>query len=164
VTASIPEVFEERARAVLADHSQLNPSWSAISEGEGRELVIPKQEDSGFDVVVWAETYGLHVFADDWHSGPWEPVPSDPRPLTEQVFQLCDEFLGFVRTLLSEDASLAVHYARGRPFRWVLTYETESGPESETCALIIFNYFGSRSVRTFRNRHLPRRYDAATRL
>jgi hypothetical protein len=155
---SIPEVFERQARAVLAEHPELAAQWSVISKGAGRQLFIPKSEPSGFDITVQAETYGLYPFAGDWHGAPWELSPRDRRSIKTQIDDLCAEFLGFVRTMLSTDATLYVHYSNDRPYRWVLSYETEIGPDTEECGQIVYNYFGKRRVETLRNRHLPTRY------
>ena len=139
VNMTIPEVFERHARAILAAHPELKPRWSASSNGDGRELFIPKRDSSGFDVTVRAETYGLYPLAGGWHGAPWEPARDDPRPLDPQVDELCVQFLGFIRTLLSVDAILKVHYSRRRPYRWVLEYETElAGIAALFCGLITF--------------------------
>jgi hypothetical protein len=158
---TIPEVFEREARAAFAVHPNLSPRWSVISNGDGRQLLMPRRESSGFDVGVQAETYGLYPFAGEWAGAPWEPAPGDPRPLDQQIDDLCVQFLGFIRTLLSVDATFTVHYSAGQPYRWVLEYETELGRESEACGLFIYNYFGKRRVETLQNRHLPGRYHAA---
>jgi hypothetical protein len=157
---SIPEEFERQARAVLANHPDLHVRWAEISKGRGRELFIPKQDSSGFDVRVQAEEYGLYPFADDWHGAPWELSAADSRPVSKRVRELCSEFLGFVRTMLSVDATLHVHYAGRRPYRWVLSFETELGRESEEFGLLFYNYFGKRRLEPRQNRHLPSRYNA----
>ena len=131
-----------------------------ISNGLGRELFIPKQDLSGFDVIVQAETYGLYPFAGEWHGAPWELSPNGHRPRDQQIEELCVQFLGFIQTLLSADSILEVHYTGRLPFRWVLEYETELGPEAETCGLLVYNYFGKKRMEILQNRHLPGRYVA----
>ena len=155
---SIPEEFERQARAVLAGHPELGVRWSTISSGRGRELYIPKREPSGFDIVVQAETYGLYPFAGDWHGVPWELSSKDSRPIEDRIAERCSELLGFVRTLLSVDAALHVHCAGRRPYKWILSFETESGRESEECGLLFYNYFAEKRIESLQNRHLPSRY------
>lgn len=158
---TLPEAFEHHARAILADHPALNARWKTISKGVGRELLIPKRDSTGFDVRVEAELDGLYPFAGAWHGAAWELSPSDTRATDTRTAELCVEFLGFIRTLLCEESSLRVHYAGRWPFKWELFYETEDGRQSETCGLLLFNYFGRRSVQEFENHHLPRRYAVA---
>ena len=116
-------------------------------------LLLPAASQSGFEVRVECETYGLHVYADGWHGTPFEmgAVSSTPEATAENC-------LGFVRTLLSEDSSLLVTYAGSKPIRWQLRYKTDVGEEQEEVGLLVFNFLAPRTQRTLVNRHLPPRY------
>lgn len=127
--------------------------WENLQGGDKKRLTIFKQRDTGFDVVVECETYGLYPFAGDWHGPAWEPM-------NERLDELCDEFMGFVRTLLCMDSKLQVMKAGGKPYKWSLTYRTEDGVETQTTGLFLFNYFGPRSKQVLQNDHLPLRYAA----
>lgn len=146
---SLPDAFERNARTIFDEYPTIMTKWESTRHG-GRRLTIYKIDESGFDIAVQAETYGLYPYAGDWHGPAWDSGTS-----TEE---LCREFLGFVRSLLCEDSSLEVKYAGSRPFKWILSYPTEQGRESYEMGLFIVNYFGKRSSRIFRNRHLPPRY------
>ena len=150
---ALVEAFETRARAVLVGYPQLAHRWEDIDKWRGRRLSIPKAEESGFDVSVAAYPNGLYAYAGPWHSPAWDGCAPG-----ESVDAMCEEFLGFLRTLLCEDAALAVDYAGGSPYRMRLHYQTEQGGESSVTGQLFFNYFGKRSQKFFRNRHLPRRY------
>ncbi len=147
----LPAVFERYARNVLSQESGLRHEW-ATSPDKSR-LVIPRANETGFTVEVQAQTYGLYAFAEGWHSSAWELTSRK-----ETYENLCTQFLGFVRTLLSRDAWLEVRYAGRTPYRWTMTYGVEGGAESESTGLLFFNYFGRRSARVLQNDHLPARY------
>lgn len=146
---SLPEVFERYASELLSGDSRIRTKWESI-KGNGKRLTIYKIDESGFDIVVDAETYGLYPYAGDWHGSAWDWGTS--------YDELCREFMGFVRTLLCEDSSLEVRYAGSWPYKWILSFPTEVGRESLETGLFFFNFVGKRSRRIFKNRHLPARY------
>ena len=151
----LPAIFREYTLPILSENPTLNASWA------GKTLTIPRQNASGFDVIVEAETYGLYPFVrildfrSVWHGVPWEPGPAFPNP---DYLELCEQFMGFVRSLLCEESKLEVHIAGTTPYKWTLKYPTEHGIESETMGVLFFNYFGKRSTKSYQNRHLPVRY------
>lgn len=109
-----------------------------------------QKDETGFDVVVEAETYGLYPFAGDWHGPPWE--------MTETSEVLCKEFMGFILALLCEDSMFEVRYAGKKPYEWILTYPTGNGLHSFETGGFPFNFFGEKSTRPYKNCHLPARY------
>jgi hypothetical protein len=151
VDASLPDTFFRMAKAVLDGNPQISHQWSSGHRGK-RTLSIPKADDRGFDVTIECETYGLYPFADGWHGAPWDI--NTPKMSVEEI---CQDCLGFVRSLLCADAKLTVHYSNNRPFRWVLTYPFGGRPVSDRAGLFLFNYFGRRTTGEFQNHHLPRR-------
>jgi hypothetical protein len=152
MAATLADIFFELARAGLAGYPQLAHEWTSGPRGK-RTLRIPKADSSGFDVTIECEPNGLYLQAGDWHGAPWDA--NTPGFSDTQVAEQC---MGFVRTLLSSDASLTVRYAGGRPYKWLLRYPTEGAPVLEEMGLLFYNYFGRRETREFRNRHLPPRY------
>jgi hypothetical protein len=147
----LPVAFERYARDVLARENRLRHEW-ATSPDKTR-LIIPRANETGFTVEAQAETYGLYAFAEGWHSAAWELTSQK-----ETSEDLCSQFLGFIRTLLSPDAWLEVRYAGHTPYKWTMTYGVEGSVEAESTGLLFFNYFGRRSVKVLQNEHLPARY------
>lgn len=146
---NLPLVFEQHASEIMASHPGLRAKWE-VTKTSGRRLTIDKQDESGFDVVVDAETNGLYPYAGDWHGPAWD--------LNGNCEELCQGFMGFIRSLLCDDSRLEVSYAGSRPYKFVLTYPTEGGFESSEPGLFFFDYFGKRTTQIFQNRHLPPRY------
>src|SRR5918995_5298045 len=95
----LPAVFERYVRDVLARQNCLRHEW-ATSPGKSR-LIIPKANETGFTVEAQAETYGLYASAEGWHRAAWELTSQK-----ETSEDLCSQFLGFIRPLLSSDAWL----------------------------------------------------------
>lgn len=147
--ARLSVAFEEYASQILSRHPEVQAKWEA-SRGGGRRLTIFKKDESGFDVVIDAEDYGLYPYAGEWHGPAWD--------LNGSCEDLCVEFMGFVRSLLCQDSKLEVFYAGSSPVKFVLTFPTEVGEESLETGRFFFNYFGKRSSKAFQNRHLPVRY------
>lgn len=148
----LPTEFERFAKRLTAQHPELSIKWESIARS-GKRLTIFKKDESGFDVVVEAEPYGLYPYAGDWHGPAWDLISKE-----ETYGELCEQFMGFIRSLLCEDSQLEVRYAGSWPYRWLLTYPTEDGFKTEETGLFIFNYFGARSRRVLQNHHLPPRY------
>ena len=146
VSESIPDTFARRANDVLSREPSVVYRW----DRPGR-LVFPKQCEGGFEVAAEAETYGLYAFAEGWHSGAWDTPGLTPDMLVV-------EFLGFLRTLLSSDAHLDIHYAGRTHAKWVMHYRVEQGWETDTTGMLFFNYFGKRRVVSLQNTVLPPRY------
>ena len=146
----IPQTFERLANEALSKERGLIHRWEGSSLRR-RRLVLPRQCEDGFEVAAVAETYGLYAFAEGWHSGAWDTPGLTPESLVV-------DFLGFLRTLLSPDARLDVHYAGRTRSKWIMHYRDESGWQADTTGVLIFNYFGKRTVVTLQNTVLPPRY------
>ena len=65
----LPLMFERCARQILSGYPELRTQWKDLN-GKGKQLTICKKDETGFDVVVQAETYGLYPFAGDWYGPP----------------------------------------------------------------------------------------------
>ena len=150
----LPTIFEKYAKETLASSPEIEAKWEIRDSGDKKILTIKKQHSLGFDVVVECETYGLYPYAGEWHGPAWELGSSD-----ETFLDLCEQFMGFIRSLLCEDSKLEVRYAGSKPYKWILTYPTEEGAEFLETGLFFYNYFGNKSSKVFQNRHLSRRYE-----
>ena len=93
------------------------------------------------------ETYGLYPYAGEWHGAPWDVTVWPPVALAHAVTE-------FLKTVLSRDSTLQVHYSNDRPFKWVLHYRDEGQRVSDEMGLLYFNWFGRRTTRTFQNEWL----------
>jgi hypothetical protein len=151
MSASLPDTFFEAAQRVISSHPTLAHEWTSEPSGK-RTLKFPASIPSGFDVVIQAETYGLYPYAGDWHGAPW-----DANTPKMSLAEICEDCLGFVRSLLCADSLLKVCYSNERPYRWVLSYLFGGRQVHDRTGLIVFNYFGRRSTRTFQNEYLPPR-------
>ena len=151
---NLPILFERYARGILDEYTTIQAKWDSTNQG-GRRLTIFKVDESGFDIMVDAETYGLIPYAGDWHGPAWESSVGTK--------DLCEQFMGFVRSLLCADSTLEVRYAGTWAFQWILTYPTEGGFESYETGIFFYNYFGKRRSRILQNQHLPPRYSIQKR-
>ncbi len=150
---SLPETFFRMASTRLSEYPDLHHQWSGPERDGKRVLRIPKIDDSGFDVTIECETYGLYPFADGWHGAPWD-APHDSKTTNEAV---CEDCFGFLRSILCPDASLTIWYTSGKPYKWILSYLWNDTWINHKTPSLFFNYFGRREKRVFQNRHLPRR-------
>ncbi len=150
----LPTIFEKYAKEILAKSPEIETEWEIRNGGDKKILTIKKLDSSGFDVVAECETYGLYPFAGEWHGSAWELWPGD-----ETLLDLCEQFMGFVRSLLCEDSKLEVRFSGSKPYKWVLTYPIEEGTEFQETGLFFYNYFGKKSSKVFQNKHLSRRYE-----
>ena len=152
--AALPEQFFQYASEKFAEHPDLLHHWSGPDAKGKRVLRIPKQEESGYDVEIQCETYGLYPYAEGWHGAPWDAnTPSTNPP------ELCANCLGFVRSLLCPDASLTVSYTGGKPYKWALSYPIGNTRTIDRTGFLLFNYLGRRTSRVFKNHHLPSRHE-----
>jgi hypothetical protein len=148
---ALVDAFRRLADERLLQSPGVAHEWSTSSNRI--VLLLPPSSPEGFEVRVECESYGLYVHAEGWHGAPFGLGSLTVTP--EATAENC---LGFVRTLLSADSSLTVRYAGAKPFKWVLSYATDSGVEREEMGLLVFNYLGRRSTRTLQNGQLPTRY------
>ena len=151
MSVSLPDTFFEMAQRIIARYPALAHQWTSEPSGK-RTLRFPAISSTGFEVVIQAETYGLYPYAGEWHGAPWD---SNTPKMT--FADICEDCLGFVRSLLCADSSLQVCYSNERPYRWILSYPVEGRRVSDRSGLLVFNYFGRRSTRIFQNEQLPPR-------
>lgn len=126
--------------------------WLSVGRTSLR-LVFPRKTDTGFDVAIVAKPWGLYIEGDGWHhAANW--TVRDGWTMT----RLCEDCLGFGRTLLSADALLDVRYAGRSPYRWRMVYLSEHGRNAEETGLLLFNFFGARRSVRLQNTTLPARH------
>jgi hypothetical protein len=100
---SLLNEFEKIAKTLLGDRD-----ISLTRDKSKLTFKIPKLSEDGFDIKATVETYGIYPEAGSWHGAPWEPRKEWP------VQQVCKDFFGLVRMLLSEDAQLREEYRHGK--------------------------------------------------
>lgn len=145
------ETFKGLAEPVLSRHPQLQFTWDNNPKNDAYTLRILKTSETGFDVGVEVQTYGLYVFAGDWHGATW-----DINTPNTSVIAMCRSALGYLRALLCNDTRLRVRSAGGRAFKWFLEVATPNGwAVSEEMGLLFFRFFSTRSEQTFQNEQLP---------
>jgi len=150
VDLSLLESFEAKAQELLGA-SSLAGLWRLDRQRNSINLTIAASSADGFDVGATCETYGLYPWAGDWRDDPWEPVHWS-------VGQLCDEYFGLVRMLVSRDARLRLVYRRNHLQAAVVELRTPEGwrlfEEERRIALP----FGERRELFLQNDHLPPRF------
>ncbi|MCB0408113.1 MAG: hypothetical protein KDD34_07920 [Bdellovibrionales bacterium] len=147
---SLPEIFFRKASDILKQYPELSFEWNESSEK--KTLKILKNENSGFDIEVECETYGLYPSADGWHGAAWDSTT--PNTTFEELSEDC---LGFVRSLLCSDSKLTVLFSNGKPYKWILSYPIDGSIVDDETGLILFNFFGKRTRVEFQNKVLPSR-------
>jgi hypothetical protein len=151
---SLSDTFYQLARERLVKYPHIEHEWLGPDAKGKRVLSIPKGDDNGFDIRLVCEMYGLYPYAGDWHGAPWDV--NTPNTTLEKI---CEDCLGFIRSILSPDGMLTVIYAGKKPRKWILSYPFPWGASrvNDETGLLFFNYFAPRSKRVFQNRHLPAR-------
>lgn len=145
---SLPDYFYVKANEKLKQHSELRFEWS--HEDSKKILKIFKNSDDGFDIKIECETYGLYPSVDGWHGAPWDSN-------VMEFEDMCQDCLGFIRSLLCTDSKLIVSYSNDKPYKWVLCYPFEDDTYEDETGLFFFNYFGRKSKMDFQNHSLPPR-------
>ena len=148
------ESFERTARKYLSGTPALTGLWRLERAGRQSKLHIPSSSPDGFDVGATCETYGLYPWAGAWRGAPWEPVVGG-------VDQLCEEYFGFVRALISPDGRLRLLYRRDRLQMAVVEMRRPDGwKEFEKMRELILP-LGKKHEVYRQNQHLPSRYPFA---
>ena len=131
-----------RAAAQAATKGMAVPA--RLELGEDRDLlVLPKQNDGGFEAQIECFDYGAYPSAGGWHSGCWDVTASQPEEMAADIKE-------FVASVLS-DAVLQVRYSNSKPYKWRLHYQFQGKRIWDETGVLFFNWFGSRSERTFCN-------------
>jgi len=137
------EAFRTAATAVLSENPVIRAEWLSNPVS----LKVHASSDSGFEVRLVCESYGLYPYAGEWHGAPWDAAVWKPTALSRAVTE-------FLKAVLSRDSALQVRYANGKPFKWVLHHRFEGKRVSDETGLLYYNWFGRRTTRTFQNEWL----------
>ena len=149
VDLSLLDTFEAKGRALLGA-SSLTGLWRIERRAEDVKLQIAASA-GGFDLGAKCETYGLYPWAGEWQGAPWEPVDWS-------VDQLCEEYFGLVRMLVSRDARLRLKYRRNRLQLVVVELRTPNGWQLfEQERRLVLPLGATREV-LLQNDHLPPRF------
>jgi hypothetical protein len=106
---------------------------------------------NGFGIGAKCETYGLYPWAGEWQGVPWEPVDWS-------VDQLCNEYFGLVRMLLSRDARLRLRYRRNHLQAAVVELRTAGSWEQFEQEGRLVLPLGVAHDTIMQNDHLPPRF------
>jgi hypothetical protein len=140
--------FRTAAQSVLDECPDAHYEWITTPDASKLTLRVRASSVEGFDVVLECYGYGLYPKAGDWFGGPWDVTMWSPEKLTTSVQE-------FLRSVLSQDAELEVHYANDKAFRWILHHTFERQRFSDVRRRLLADWLGQRTVRKFRNSLLP---------
>lgn len=151
----LTEIFLEVVKPILARRRRLKHTLEIDIARTRVELTFHKQNDEGFDVGVQCEPHGIFPWADKWRGASWDAT----TPHAEgNLRQTCENCLGFVRTLLSSDARLRVKSKGGTPCQWTVElFDGKDWHGQGDSSLVIYNFFGAVTERTFQNQHFRSR-------
>ena len=137
------ERFREYATATLQKHPEITHTW--LQDRGVVQLRIPAKIEDGFDVEILVDD-DTTIF---WGNGHCH-FDLDESSLPN--------LFGLIRDMLSPSMRVQEFYA-GRTMYRARLQKIEGGVWSteQTTALIFWNYFGRRSIKTFVNRTLPAR-------
>ena len=136
--------FREAFRDVAKHYSELYPQRFCLAEDEDRDILnFIKSNDDGFDIQLECMDYGVYPSSDGWHTGCWDVAVIPPSNLRDVMVE-------FIESIL-QDAELVIHSSNGKPYRWIMRYQVEGERVEDETGLILFNWFGKRSVRTLSN-------------
>ena len=142
----LTKTFFKRMTGFLEKYPQVHFEWTQNSEK--KNLKIFKSDESGFDIEINCESYGIYPAVDGWHGAPWDITVMEPE-------DICDGCLEFIRSLLCSDSKLTIYYSNKKPYRWVLSYPFDGNIIDDETGLFFFNYFGRRTKSEFQNMVLP---------
>ncbi|HKG95027.1 MAG TPA: hypothetical protein VKA84_24130 [Gemmatimonadaceae bacterium] len=140
--------LESQGRALLAAHPGLAHRWDEIPDGV--RLVVPATGADAFEVAVQAHEHGgLQVSGVGFHTHfDWQTTAAEA----------VRDALGLVRDLLGPGMRVRELRAGDRPYRWELqAFDGQGWRTEEVTAQLVWNYFGQRSERIYRNVALPAR-------
>ena len=139
--------FREMADEFLAANPGV-PYESTATDSECR-LAFPKANDAGFNVVFDVAADGRYMLATDrgWHD--------NGEGLSAEALRA---YFAMIRDLLSPVTRLSEFRSAGKPYRWRLDVKVGgSWVAARSTTLLVWNYFGHRSVAVFQNETLPAR-------
>jgi hypothetical protein len=147
------ELIEEFER-LYENHFCGDAGVETILSREKNKIVlkIPKKSRFGFDVSATVQTYGIYPKAGEWDGAPWEPM-SHWTP-----DEVCKDFFGFLRMLLSPDAQLCQVYRHDRIYRAEISLRSPNGWEFFEDTKFLVLPYGQIEEEVFINDHLPSRY------
>lgn len=137
------------ARTLLSHFPQIRHDWSIDADEDHCILDIPSDAEGGFPVTVEVYPDEIIIRAGGAH-----------RTLSRDDAKddLVEESLGLVRDLLSPGMRIREYLASGTPYRWAFeVFQDGRWMTEESVGLFFYNYFGTRTERTFQNRILPAR-------
>jgi hypothetical protein len=150
-----PDTFYRLATDVLDRHPEVKHQWIFNEKKHRRELIIPKTQETGFDVGVYCETYGLYPWAGDWWGPCWDI--NTPKTTFEEM---SEEVLALLRILLSPESRIKTVCRGDKVSRLFLEFATPIGWHvHDKHTIHFFAWLGKKKVMIYGNTHLVRRSD-----
>jgi hypothetical protein len=145
---NLPESFRRYGTTVLARNPEVAHEWS--TEPDSCDLSIPARSPNGFDIRFEIDPNAVTLYWGNWHTR-FEPTDT-----------VVEDLFGLLRDMLSPDMRVRELCASSNPYRGFLeSYDGTRWSTEHEMALIFWNYFGKRSVRTYSNSVLPGRMSKA---
>jgi hypothetical protein len=146
--------FVRQAKQALSHHPQIVHKWSIDDDEDHCILDISEADENGFPITVEVHSEQITVMAGPTH------VHLD---LDGDADELAAYALGLVRDLLSPATRIHERLAGKTPIKWTLEHlQGGEWTAEEEMGLLLYNYFGRRSERTYQNQILPAREEPVT--
>ena len=136
----------EKLNELGALTAKTQPGWT--SKSTSSKIEFPKLNGDGFSFAVEVADDCIQIQTDTgWHCYYYT--------VTDTVM---GEISGLARDLLTTNMRIREMSANGSPYRWYLeVFDGKKWLVEDMVGLIIWNYFGRKTERTFQNNHLPPR-------
>lgn len=141
--------FVREARALLSQFPQIEHDWSIDADEDHCILDILPDAEGGFPITVEVYPDEITIRAGGAHTTLSRDGATD---------ELVDDSLGLLRDLLSPAMRIRECLAGGAPYRWAFeVFQDGRWMTEESVGLFFYNYFGTKTERTFQNQILPAR-------
>ncbi len=141
--------FIAMAKDILSQHPEVKHTWSIDDDEDHCILDIPKQSESGFDIMTEVFPSQIVVSAD----GPHHHFDD-----TKNIETTVQEALGLIRDLLSPAMRVVEYRSSGQPYKWHLeSCRNGQWQREDTTGLFFYNFFGKRTQNIHQNHILPSR-------
>jgi hypothetical protein len=141
--------FVEQAKRFLAECPQIRHAWEYADESHCT-LEIPVQCEGGFTITVEVSAEEIMVGAGGAHTNLIFD-DGDPKEFVGRA-------LGLIRDLVSPVMRVRERTAGGKPYWWAFESLMDGKWHTEeSVGLLVWNWFGKRSQRTYQNTILPSR-------
>ncbi|RBP47628.1 hypothetical protein DES53_101425 [Roseimicrobium gellanilyticum] len=145
-------LFVSEARRFLAKQPEIQHSWSVDDDEDHAILEIQGKGDAGFDITVHIDSDAIILWGEGWH---------EHYSVTEPKKDFVAGMLGLIRDMLSPSMRIRERRSNGTPYKWTLeNFEEGTWGVENTCALVFWNWFGTKTEAFYSNEVLPARTQA----